>query len=258
MRQNVAGQFIGAQMVSASDGSAFTGTVSAFVTVNGGTQGAGGGAVTHKGNGYHSYALTQAETNAWHVAVTFTGTGAVPATSQTYPGWPQSGDAFLRLGVPASAVDISADIAAVAAKTANLPSDPADASVLQAQIAGVETKVDTGNTAGAAVKVTTDKLATMVEVDGAVYRYTTNALEQAPVGGGGGGDATSAKQDTIIAKVDAVKAETAAIKAETATIVAKTAQLKFTVTNTVDTNITHVKGGAVSGTGQPGAEWGPT
>jgi len=100
--------------------------------------------------------------------------------------------------------------------------------------------------------------APVVEVDGAVYRYTTNALEQAPVGGGGGGDATSAKQDTIIAKVDAVKAETAAIKAETATIVAKTAQLKFTVTNTVDTNITHVKGGAVSGTGQPGAEWGPT
>lgn len=85
MRRNVAGQFIGAQMVSATDGSAFTSTVSAFVTVDGGAQGAGAGTVTHEGNGYHGYAPTQGETNGTHVAFTFTGTGAIPATVQVYP-----------------------------------------------------------------------------------------------------------------------------------------------------------------------------
>lgn len=38
-----------------------------------------------------------------------------------------------------------------------------------------------------AIKAVTDKVDTMVEVDGLIYRYTTNALEQAPAGGGGGG-----------------------------------------------------------------------
>jgi hypothetical protein len=40
----------------------------------------------------------------------------------------------------------------------------------------------------AAVKAVTDKLNTTVELDGLVYRFTINALEQAPSGGGGGGD----------------------------------------------------------------------
>jgi len=41
---------------------------------------------------------------------------------------------------------------------------------------------------------------TMIELDGAVYRYTTNALEQGPqgAGGGGGGDATEANQEKIL------------------------------------------------------------
>lgn len=84
MRKNVASQTIGSQMVSASDGSAYTGAVSVSVTKDGGTQAAGGGTVAHEGNGYHSYAPTQAETNADHVAFTFTGSGAVPATVQVY------------------------------------------------------------------------------------------------------------------------------------------------------------------------------
>jgi hypothetical protein len=37
-----------------------------------------------------------------------------------------------------------------------------------------------------AIKIVTDKLDTALELDGAVYRYTTNALEQAPTSGGGG------------------------------------------------------------------------
>lgn len=85
MKKNTAGQKIGAQMVSASDGSAFTGSVTVYVCGDAGTQAAGSvgsGACTHEGNGYHTYAPAQAETNYDLIAFTFTGTGAVPATVQ--------------------------------------------------------------------------------------------------------------------------------------------------------------------------------
>lgn len=88
MRRNVSGQFIGAQMISASDGSAFTGSVTVSVTGDAGTQATGSvgsGACTHEGNGYHTYAPAQAETNYTQVAFTFTGTGAIPVTIQVFP-----------------------------------------------------------------------------------------------------------------------------------------------------------------------------
>jgi len=46
----------------------------------------------------------------------------------------------------------------------------------------------------------------LIENDGGVSRYTTNALEQAP--SGSGGDATEAKQDTIITHLTDVKGGT--------------------------------------------------
>lgn len=49
----------------------------------------------------------------------------------------------------------------------------------------------------AAIKAVTDKLDTAVELDGAVYRFTTNALELAPAGGGGGTDWTSDERTAI-------------------------------------------------------------
>jgi len=87
MRRNVAGQFIGAQLISVSDGSAFTGSVTVSVTGDAGTQATGSvgsGACAHEGNGFHTYAPAQAETNYTHVAFTFTGTGAIPVTVQIY------------------------------------------------------------------------------------------------------------------------------------------------------------------------------
>lgn len=101
MRKNVASQVVGAQMVSASDGSAFTGSVTVHVTGNGGTQATGSvgsGACTHEGNGFHTYAPAQAETNYDHVAFTFVGTGAVPTTIQIYTSFPQTGDTFALVG----------------------------------------------------------------------------------------------------------------------------------------------------------------
>lgn len=120
MRKNVASQIIGAQLVSATDGSAFTGSVTARVTGDGGTQATGSvgsGVCTHEGNGFHTYTPAQAETNYDHVAFTFTGTGAVPVTIQIYTSFPQTGDSFARVGAPAGA-SVSADIAAVKVDTA--------------------------------------------------------------------------------------------------------------------------------------------
>ena len=87
MQKGVAGQRIGVQMVSSSDGSAFTGTVTVYVTGDAGSQAigsVGSGVCTHEGNGYHSYAPAQAETNYDLIAFTFTGSGAVPVTVQVY------------------------------------------------------------------------------------------------------------------------------------------------------------------------------
>lgn len=87
MKKNVAGQVVGVQMTDASDGSAFTGSVVAYVTGDNGTQTIGSvssGACTHKGNGLHTYAPAQAETNYEHVVFTFVGTGAIVVSVQVY------------------------------------------------------------------------------------------------------------------------------------------------------------------------------
>lgn len=87
MRKNVASQVVGAQMVTASDGSAFTSTVTVYVTGDAGTQAigsVGSGVCTHEGNGFHTYAPAQSETNYNHIAFTFVGTGAIPVTNQVY------------------------------------------------------------------------------------------------------------------------------------------------------------------------------
>ena len=68
--------------------------------------------------------------------------------------------------IPAILVD-TAEIGAAGAGLTALAS--------AANLATVDTVVD-------AIKVTTDKLDTALELDGAVYRYTTNALELAPSG----------------------------------------------------------------------------
>jgi hypothetical protein len=87
VKKNVSGQKIGAQMITAADGTAFTGSVTVAVTVDAGTQATGSvgsGACAHEGGGYHTYAPAQAETNGDLIAFTFSGTGAIPVTVQVY------------------------------------------------------------------------------------------------------------------------------------------------------------------------------
>lgn len=128
MKKNVAGQVVGAQLINASTGAAFTGSVTVFVTGDGGTQAqgsVGSGACTHEGNGFHTYAPAQAETNYDHVAFTFTGTGAIPVTVQVYTSFPQSGDGFARLGAPIAA-SISADIQVIDGVVDSILTDTAE------------------------------------------------------------------------------------------------------------------------------------
>lgn len=152
MIKNTAGQKIGAQMVSATDGSAFTGAVTVNVTGDAGTQATGSvgsGACVHEGNGLHTYAPAQAETNYDHIAFTFVGTGAVPASVQVFP---VAGDPFTRLGAPAGA-SVSADVAAMKLQTAAIETDTQDIqSRLPAALIGgrIDATVDaTGMEAGA-------------------------------------------------------------------------------------------------------------
>jgi hypothetical protein len=74
-----------------------------------------------------------------------------------------------------------------------------------ATVGSVTNAVTTANASDVtAIKGVTDKLDTALVLDGAVYQYTVNALENAPSGGGGGGDATLAKQNTIISDIAAL------------------------------------------------------
>lgn len=87
MIRNTAGQKIGCQMISATDGSAFTGAVTVSITIDAGVQATGSvssGGCTHEGNGYHTYAPSADETDGVLLAYTFHGTGAIPATVQVF------------------------------------------------------------------------------------------------------------------------------------------------------------------------------
>lgn len=119
MKKNVASQSIGAQIITAADGTAFTGTVSVFVTIDNGTQAAGvGAAPTHEGNGYHSYTPTPGETNGDHVAFTFTGAGAIPVTVQVFTNFPQTQDHTAPISTIDTTIDsIKVDTAAILVDT---------------------------------------------------------------------------------------------------------------------------------------------
>ncbi len=76
----------------------------------------------------------------------------------------------------------NSDVTAIKAKTDNLPADPASNTQVNTRLAAADYTAP-ANADVAAVKAVTDKVDTAMEADGAVYRLTENALEQAPAGG---------------------------------------------------------------------------
>lgn len=165
MKKNVASQSIGAQMVSATDGSAFTGAVTVYVTGDAGTQAVGSvgsGACTHEGNGYHTYAPAQAETNYSQIAFTFIGTGAVPQTVQIFTNYPQTADV-------ASGVNVT-QVAGTSQTAGDLY--PAIAGIGTAGGAAVNVDANTDNASGGISGVTSGT--TKVGTETNTYTQTSN------------------------------------------------------------------------------------
>lgn len=184
MKKNVASQRIGAQLVSATDGSAFTGSVTVLVCGDAGTQATGSvgsGACTHEGNGYHTYAPSQAETNFDLIAFTFTGTGAVPVTVQVYTR-PTTG--LLAPTVDGRTLDVSAggeagiDLANVGSPTTtlNLSGTTISTSQTVASVSGAVGSVtgSVGSVVGAVGSVTGNVGGSVASVVGAVGSVTGN------------------------------------------------------------------------------------
>lgn len=151
MIKNTSGQAVSAQLVAVADGEDVTsGTTTVYVTGDAGTQASGGGTVTHEGNGCWSYAPTQAETNYDHVAFTFVNTSAISVTVQRDPitlsdykatGFSThdaaavvtalgDGSSLTALATAAALAVVDGIVDAIKAKTDNLPSDPADQSLI--------------------------------------------------------------------------------------------------------------------------------
>lgn len=140
MKKNVGSQSVGAQMITAADGTDFTGAVTVVVTIDNGTQSASGGtAPAHEGNGYHSYTPTQAETNGDHVAFTFTGSGAISTTVQVYTTFPQTGDSFALIGANGAGLT---DLA-TAAEMAKVPKSDGASSWNATALAAINAEADT-------------------------------------------------------------------------------------------------------------------
>ncbi len=156
----------------------------------------------------------------------------------------------------------AADVAAIKAKTDNLPSDPADASViagrfdtLDTSVADLPTNAELATALGTAddavlaqvalVKAKTDNLPTdPADASDIAARFTTldAAVADLP---------TNAELTTALASADD------AVLAQVALVKAKTDGLTFTVAGQVDANIQYVNDVQVTGNGQTGTEWGP-
>lgn len=223
MKKNVASQNIAAQLNSRTDGSPLTSAVSVLVTGDNGTQTAGGGTLTHKGNGAWNYAPTQAETNFDHIAFTFTHTSGVDVTLNVYTTFPQTGDSFTKVNtaLPSAAPGANGGLPTV--NGSNF-------------IAGMQGTLNTLDQLDASQDTEHD--ATQALID----NLPTN-LELATA-------LATADDATLSAISDLVTNYLAVIKG-------KTDQLTFTIANVLDVNIRRVNSTQVIGTGVDGNNWRP-
>lgn len=81
--KNVAGQTLAVHLYTTAGADVTSGTTTCYVVTDAGAESAGGAAV-HKGHGTWSYAITQAETNGDHVAMTCSNALGVTSLVQTY------------------------------------------------------------------------------------------------------------------------------------------------------------------------------
>jgi len=231
--KNVASQKIGVQGVTAADGTAFTSSVTVYVTGDAGTQGAGSvgaGACTHEGEGYHTYSPAQAETNYDLVAFTFKGTGMVPQTVQVYTS------------------AVAPDVNVTQFAGSNITSASGIPEVKVASIAA---------NAITATAINADAITAAKIADGAIdaATFAANAITAAKLDPDvttelQSGLATAASLATAAAFIDTeVASILAAVDTEIAAIKAKTDSLTFTVANVLDANVQRINDVAITGDG---------
>ena len=188
MRKNISGQSVSFLALAVADGSPVTtGTPSIVLSKDGAAQTVSANSATHFGNGVWGLDLTQAETNCDHLVASMTLATAVGSMVQAYPYVVADFMADITTLATSSAVsalnnfdpasDAVANVTLVATCTTNTDQRGTDGAATAANLAIVDGVVD-------ANKVILDKVETGLILDGAVYQWTTNALENAPSSGG--------------------------------------------------------------------------
>jgi hypothetical protein len=222
IRRNVASQTIYLpQLVLAADGAAVTSSATLTVAKDG-TEAASAGTLAHVANGVWKYTPTQAETDAAIVGLVLTATNAVP--------------------VVLNLVTTAADTQAVAFGANTTAPDNATIgniyTVLQltdADVATLLTRIVGTLASGTHQPQSGDSFARLGAPDGASIAADIAAIE----GGGGGGDATEAKQDEILAAIQG-------------------AQVVQVPSPNVLGNLVLTQGDTYDGIGNPKAQWNVT
>jgi hypothetical protein len=122
---------------------------------------------------------------------------AIKAKTDLIPASPAAvGSAMTLADGAITAAKIAADAITAAKVAADAVTEIQSGLATAAALGVVDDLLDTEV---AAIKLNTDKIGTAMELDGAVYRFTTNALEMGPSGSGSG--ATVAEVEEIISRV---------------------------------------------------------
>lgn len=224
IRKNVANQTVYLpQLRLTADGSAVTAAAS-LVVAKDGVEAAAAGTLAHYAGGIWKYTPTQAETNCAIMALVLTATGAdtVLLNILTTAANPQDATAFgignldgtissrsSQTSVDTLAGYVDTEVAAIKAKTDNLPIDPADASDIAASFSTVNSTLATISgyidTEVAAIKAKTDNLPAQPAAVGSAMTLTV-AYDAAK---------TAASQTSVDTLTTYVDTEVAAIKAKT-------------------------------------------
>jgi hypothetical protein len=233
--KNGAGQFITFVLIKTADGTVLTGASPTIVkSGDGAAQGAVTGAITENAGGQYELALSQADVNYDEVGFLITAATAIPINlhittetkkiatlndlaagaemdliddcitlskydeSTAFPLEDQDTGAsqVARVGADGDTLEILSDEIAALPTDANVTTQCALAlsNIHMDHLLG--TTYAGEGTAGSILK-------DLLEDDGGTYRFTENALEQAPEGTGG--DATEAKQDEILVDLVDIK-----------------------------------------------------
>jgi len=211
--KNTSGQYIYFAMVDKSSGDALTtGTVNGYRTIDGGTQASVTGTISHKGNGQWQLALSQADTNGDEIGYLFTHTSGVPQSLSIVTDTKKNSD-LNDLSTTQVNAEVDTALADYDAPT-KAEMDSGFAGLNDLSAAQVNAEVDIAlsdirlnelmSAALGSQPTAGSMFGDLTEDDAGTQRFNTNALEQAPSGGGGGGDATLANQNTIIADIAAL------------------------------------------------------